>query len=91
MTFQRGGSSDIKITTAENEKNNDLWHCKSICQENYTTGDYKAETFTMKLKKSILSANSLVTVSCDHNHDHDYDYVFDHCLSKEMSVLASSF
>ena len=28
-------------------------------------------------KKSILSANSLVTASCDHNHDHNFDYVFD--------------
>ena len=51
--------------------------------------DYKAETSTLNMKKSILSANSLVTVSCDHNHDHDYDYVFDHCLTKEMNFLAS--
>ena len=67
MTFQRGDSSDIKIPTAENEKNNDLWHCKSIFQ------DYKAETFTLNVKKSIHPANSLLTASCDHIHDHDYD------------------
>ena len=42
-----------------------------------TRHDYKAETSTLNMKKSILSANSLVTASCDHNHDHNFDYVFD--------------
>ena len=54
-----------------------------------TRQDYKAKTFTLNVKKSRLSAKSLVTASCDHNHDHDYDYAFDHCLTKEMSILAS--
>ena len=54
-----------------------------------TRQDYKAEIFTLNAKKSILSAKSLVTASCNHNHDHDYDYVLDHYLTKEMSILAS--
>ena len=51
-----------------------------------TRQDYKAETSTLNMKKSILSANSLMTASCDHSHDHDCYYVFDHCLTKEMST-----
>ena len=51
--------------------------------------DYKAETSTLNMKKSILSANSLMTTSCDHSHDHDCDYVFGHCLTKDTSILAS--
>ena len=85
MTFLLGGSSDIKISIAKNEKNNELWHCKYIFQE---WEDYKAEIFTKNAKKSILSANSLVTASSDHIRDHDYDCVIDHCLSEEMSILA---